>query len=117
MRSPQTIGLEWARPGIGVFQATFVDDATSHDAGGVPPSATPLASGPRNDGQFCACAGEAGATRDGERDERGRKRAAGGDRRTVTSLRGGRCPQSLASANSWLRLTMKSVPLAGTGVE
>ena len=37
-----------------VFQATFVERATSHKTGGVP-EATPLASGPRNDGQFCAC--------------------------------------------------------------
>ena len=35
-RSPQTTGLEWPRPGIGVFQATFVPAVTSQVSGGWP---------------------------------------------------------------------------------
>ena len=54
MRLPQTMGLECDRPGTAVFQATFFDVARSHWAGGVAVAATPLASVPRNAGQFCA---------------------------------------------------------------
>jgi len=50
-RSPQTTGLEWARPGIGVFHRALVD---CHFVGRPRSSATPAAFGPRNEGQFCA---------------------------------------------------------------
>src|SRR5688572_11285810 len=54
-RSPNTIGLERARPGIAIFHATFFDAATSHVTGGREGAgATPLASGPLNAGQCCA---------------------------------------------------------------
>ena len=57
IRSPNTIGLECARPGIAIFQATFFDPATSHVTGGREGAcATPLESGPRNAGQCCAAA-------------------------------------------------------------
>ena len=62
-RSPQTMGLECPRPGIGVFQRTPFADSTFQLAGVEKPSATPLAAGPRNDGQFpiAASSGNAGA--------------------------------------------------------
>ncbi len=41
---------------MAVFHATFVDRARSQETGGVPVE-TPLAEGPRNDGQFCAAVG------------------------------------------------------------
>src|SRR5688572_10712590 len=63
MRPPQTIGLECARPGSAVFHATFLDVATSHWTGGLAVAATPLASVPRNAGQFCADAAQ-GASSD-----------------------------------------------------
>src|SRR6266536_6622588 len=54
-RSPQTIGLETATPGTGVFHRMFSPVAAFHlMAVGSFPSATPDAAGPRNDGQFCA---------------------------------------------------------------
>src|SRR6185437_2382060 len=53
---PQTTGLACERPGIGVFQRTFSDFEASHFTGFAKPSATPVAPGPRNCGQFCACA-------------------------------------------------------------
>src|SRR5436305_4869303 len=56
MRSPQTTGQEWPRPGIGVFQRTLVPAFTSQVTGGFCPSATPVAFGPRNDGQFSGAA-------------------------------------------------------------
>ena len=65
-RSPQTIGLEWPRPGMSVFQRTFFDVATSHSTGSGKPSATPTASWPRNAGQLVSLAAfcpEAEATR------------------------------------------------------
>src|SRR5262245_45795253 len=49
--SPHTIGLETARPGIAVFQRTPSPLAASHFSGAAKPSATPDATGPRNDGQ------------------------------------------------------------------
>src|SRR5437868_12103383 len=52
MRSPQTTGQECPRPGIGVFQRTFLPAGTSQVVGGNWPSATPVAPGPRNCGQF-----------------------------------------------------------------
>src|SRR5947209_20451249 len=52
MRSPQTTGQEWPRPGIGVFQRTFLPAGTSQVVGGNCPSATPVAPTPRNCGQF-----------------------------------------------------------------
>src|ERR1035438_10611407 len=58
-RSPHTIGLEWARPGVGLFQAMLAPLETFQVAGKLFPSATPAAPGPRNDGQFCAAAVEA----------------------------------------------------------
>ena len=57
---------EMAGVAMTISPIRFVDN----NSGGVP-EATPLASGPRNDGQFCACAYEAGVTSTGERDERG----------------------------------------------
>src|SRR5437763_8296704 len=54
--SPQTTGLECESPGIGVFQRTLSDVEVSHFTGLLGPSATPVAFGPRNCGQFCACA-------------------------------------------------------------
>ena len=53
-RSPHTMGLETARPAIGVFHSTFWLVATFQVTGVGEPSATPDAWGPRNDGQFCA---------------------------------------------------------------
>src|SRR5215213_4082603 len=53
------MGLEWARPGMGVFHAMFSDLSAFQDTGVLNPSATPDAAGPRNVGQFCASAGEA----------------------------------------------------------
>src|SRR5712692_7892784 len=55
-RSSQTIGLECASPGIGVFQTMRVPCAASQSTGSFCPSATPDADGPRNEGQFCAAA-------------------------------------------------------------
>src|ERR1022692_4581418 len=44
MRSPQTTGLEWPKPGIAAFQRTFLPDSTFHSVGGAPVP-TPLAEG------------------------------------------------------------------------
>ncbi len=52
IRSPQMIGLEWPRPGIGVFQSTLPPVSGSQAVGGFWPSATPDALGPRKDGQL-----------------------------------------------------------------
>jgi hypothetical protein len=62
MRSPQTTGLEWPRPGMAVFQRMFLPDSTFHSVGGAP-TPTPLAEGPRNWGQLrsLASAAKAGA--------------------------------------------------------
>ena len=54
-RSPQTMGLDVASPGIGVFQLTFVPVATSHSVTTPWPSATPAALAPRNAGHGCGC--------------------------------------------------------------
>src|SRR6187200_2169333 len=65
MRSPQTTGLEWARPGIAVFQRMFFAFGPFQVSGRFWPSATPLAFGPRKDGQLPfagAAAGSVGAT-------------------------------------------------------
>src|SRR5688572_15004474 len=51
-RSPQTMGLEWARPGNRVFQAMFLPSAADQVSGRRVPSATPEAPGPRNWGQW-----------------------------------------------------------------
>ena len=40
---PQTTGLEWARPGIGVFHLTFTALLASHFTAAGEPSATPAA--------------------------------------------------------------------------
>src|SRR5215207_6666559 len=54
MRSPQTIGLECASPGMAVFHATFFEAPTSQLVGTVVVD-TPSALAPRNAGQFdCA---------------------------------------------------------------
>ena len=53
MRSPHIMGLECARPGMGIFQSTFPVLSMSHLTGAAKPSATPLPWAPRNDGQFC----------------------------------------------------------------
>src|SRR5262245_65821491 len=56
-RSPQTIGLETAMPGTGVFHATLVPaGAFQVTAVGVP-SATPAGFPPRKAGQRCAGSG------------------------------------------------------------
>src|ERR1700737_3829042 len=49
-RSPQTIGLDTATPGTGVFQRTLSPVVTFHFTAVGRPSATPDALGPRNDG-------------------------------------------------------------------
>ena len=54
MRSPQTIGLECARPGIGVRQRMFSPVLTFQVSGSPCCSAMPDACGPRNDGQLPA---------------------------------------------------------------
>src|SRR6185369_17070472 len=46
------MGLEWARPGIGVCQIMFSPVFPFHWSGRFCPSATPDACGPRNDGQL-----------------------------------------------------------------
>ena len=51
-RLPQTIGLELAMPGIGVFHLMFLPLVTSHSVTARCPSAFPLPAMPRNDGQF-----------------------------------------------------------------
>src|SRR3954471_15063233 len=64
-RSPQTIGLECARPGIDVRHRMLSPVVPFHRSGRCWPSATPAAAGPRNDGQLpsldegagSACAG------------------------------------------------------------
>ena len=70
IRLPHTTGLECPRPGIGVFHFTFSRVSAFHRVGAGWPSATPLAFGPRNDGQFpapdassCAVTGAKSATR------------------------------------------------------
>jgi len=48
-RSPATIGLDTARPGIGVFHSTLLPSGTFHEvATEAVPWATPDACGPRN---------------------------------------------------------------------
>src|SRR5581483_1586944 len=51
MRSPQTIGEAWPRPGMGVCQRTFSPDPI-FQVTGAGSSETPLECGPRNWGQF-----------------------------------------------------------------
>src|SRR5262249_17875971 len=55
-RSFQTTGEEWPRPAMGVFQRIGVPLFTSHAVGGIWSSATPMALGPRNEGQFLGTA-------------------------------------------------------------
>ncbi len=64
-RSPQTIGLECASPGIGTRQRMFSPVFTFQMSGSFIPSATPVAPGPRNDGHasFAAGAGPRGFRR------------------------------------------------------
>ena len=52
IRFPQTTGLEWASPGIGVRQRMFCPVLAFHSSGRFWPSATPDACGPRNEGQL-----------------------------------------------------------------
>src|SRR4029079_19799938 len=59
--SPQTIGLDRPRPGIGVFQTMLAPVAAFHVAGSENPSAMPLAAMPRNCGQSTPGLGAAGA--------------------------------------------------------
>ena len=47
---------------MAVFQATFFFAVTSHVTGGLP-LPTPAALRPRNDGQFCASAGDAASAK------------------------------------------------------
>src|SRR5262245_40166260 len=58
-RFPQMTGLEWPMPGIATFQRTFFPSSTFHVAGAAAPSATPLASAPRKEGQFTVTRGGA----------------------------------------------------------
>ena len=51
-RLPQMTGLEWARPGIGVFHAMLVPFARSQVIGGCASVATPDELTPRNPGQL-----------------------------------------------------------------
>src|SRR6266508_6514655 len=53
-RSPQTMGLETATPGTGVFHATFSPVVAFHFTAVGFPSAVPAALAPRKAGQFCA---------------------------------------------------------------
>src|SRR5262245_53371091 len=53
-RSPQTMGLDTATPGIGVFHRMFSPVVVFHLTGVGWPSATPAAFAPRKEGQFCA---------------------------------------------------------------
>src|SRR6266568_1781371 len=53
-RSPQTIGLETATPGTGVFHATFSPAGAFHFTAVGVPSATPAPLEPLKPGQFCA---------------------------------------------------------------
>src|SRR5215471_18024754 len=71
-RSPHTIGLECASPGILDFHAMLVPRVTSQFTGNFWPSATPDADGPRNCGQFCAAGGN--ASRNGINRARGTRR-------------------------------------------
>jgi hypothetical protein len=108
MRSPHTIGLECASPGIAIFQATFLDEERSQLSGGLEAAgATPFASGPRKDGQFCAAAGAAVSMTDSEKDT-SRTR----DAHLLPAV-----PGEAAIAKSSLRLTVNRAPFAGTGVE
>ena len=52
MRSPQTTGLECARPGIGVRQRMPSFEVAFHVSGRSCPFAIPVAFGPRKDGQL-----------------------------------------------------------------
>ena len=52
MRSPQTIGLESPRPGMGVFQRIFSELSTFQVTGDEYPSATPFAFDPLNEGHW-----------------------------------------------------------------
>ena len=61
MRSPQTIGLAVAIPGIAVFHLMFFPVATSHSASAPWPSPRPEACSPRNEGQFRAAVRGAGS--------------------------------------------------------
>src|SRR5262245_30682269 len=60
-RSPQTMGLDTATPGIGVFHRMFSPVVVFHLTGVGWPSATPAAFAPRKEGQFCAWAIEENA--------------------------------------------------------
>src|SRR5579859_5427395 len=55
-RSPHTTGEETESPGISVFQTTLVALVASQCTGGLAPSPTPEAEGPRNCGQSPAIA-------------------------------------------------------------
>src|SRR5688500_7409947 len=61
-RLPQTIGLEFAMPGIAVFHLMFLPLVTSHSVGARWPSPLPLPAAPRNEGQFLGAMGAVGAT-------------------------------------------------------
>src|SRR5438876_9203024 len=70
IRFPHTMGLEWPRPGMGVFHRTFFPFSTSHAVGVAYPSAIPLALGPRKEGQFALARTPSLAARDGEANSR-----------------------------------------------
>ena len=53
-RSPQTIGLDTARPAIGVFHSTFSPVAAFQFTARRRAVGDAGRGGPRNDGQFCA---------------------------------------------------------------
>src|SRR5262245_26268623 len=112
------MGLEWPMPGIAVFQATFFGGEIVHETG-TAAALTPDASGPRNEGQFCALSPAPAATKPTqEKRRRGEKLLF----LPFSPSPVGVCSErpiyfASAIANSWLRLTTKIVPLAGTGVE
>src|SRR5688500_5550988 len=56
-RFPQTIGLECASPGMGVFHLILTPFSPSHVMGGFVPSAMPVLEGPRNDGHTSPAGG------------------------------------------------------------
>jgi len=62
MRSPHTTGLEWPKPGIAVFQRTFLPDSTFHSVGGRT-GADAAGGGSTKLGQFVSVAPAARAAR------------------------------------------------------
>ncbi len=84
--SPQTTGLAFEMPGIGVFQRTFFPASTFHSLTAPWPSPLPAALAPRNAGHGMAAARFAGA---GEGTE---DAGAGGDAAGALAAGGGGAP-------------------------